>query len=159
MRSGLVRFMLPAGVGAALLVSLACGSSNNNGNTAANNTATNSAAPVASVVTTAVPRANIGSPAAGATALTETTTDNKFSDTKYTVKAGTPVTLTVQNKGSAVHNWHVTDVKDDSGKEIKTDLTDPGKSSSVTFSISKPGTYKFQCDVHPADMTGTLTVQ
>jgi plastocyanin len=154
MRSGLVRFMLPAGIGLALLGAVAC-SSNNNNASSSNSATNNSAVPV----TTAVPRANIGSPAAGATALTEVTTDNKFSETKLTVKAGVPVTLTVQNKGSAVHNWHLLDVKDDSGKEIKTDLTDAGKTSSVTFTIGKPGTYKFQCDVHPSDMTGTLTVQ
>ncbi len=159
MRSTLVRFMLPVGVAAALVTSLACSSSNNNASSSGGNATNNGAAAVATVVTTAVPRANIGSPAAGATALTEVTTDNKFSETKLSIKAGTPVTLTVQNKGSAVHNWHVTDVKDDSGKDIKTDLTDAGKTSSVTFTIGKPGTYKFQCDVHPSDMTGTLTVQ
>lgn len=159
MRSSLVRIILPAGLGLALLGAVACGSSNNNASKSGNSAANNSAAPVATVVTTAAPRANVGSPAAGATALTETATDNKYSDTKYTVKAGTPVTLTVQNKGQAVHNWHLLDAKDDSGKEIKTDLDEPGKTSSVTFTISKPGTYKFQCDVHPSDMTGTLTVQ
>ena len=159
MRSGLVRIMLPAGLGLALLGAAACGSSNNNAGTSSNGATNNGAAPVATVVTTAAPRANIGSPSAGATALTETTTDNKFSDTKFTVKAGTPVTLTVQNKGQAVHNWEVTDTKDDSGKEIKTALTDAGKSNSVTFTISKPGTYHFRCEVHPTEMTGTLTVQ
>ncbi|HZQ38166.1 MAG TPA: cupredoxin domain-containing protein [Dehalococcoidia bacterium] len=151
--------MLPIGFAVALLGAAACSSSNNNAGSSNGSAANNNAAPVGTVVTTAVPRANIGSPAAGATTLTEVTTDNKYSETKLSVKAGVPVTLTVQNKGSAVHNWHLLDVKDDSGKEIKTDLDEPGKTSSVTFTIGKPGTYKFQCDVHPSDMTGTLTVQ
>ncbi|HLZ73013.1 MAG TPA: cupredoxin domain-containing protein [Dehalococcoidia bacterium] len=171
MRSGLVRILLPAGLAVALVGTAACGSSNNNGNTAANSGTTNSAAPVASVVsspaagvsvtkpagTVAAPSA--GSPAAAATALTEVATDNKFSETKYTVKAGVPATLTIENHGQAIHNWHLLDMKDDSGKEIKTDLTNGGKSSSVTFTISKPGTYNFHCDVHPTEMTGTLVVQ
>jgi plastocyanin len=155
MRLGSARFFMPAGVALALLGASAC-SGNNNSSSSAGSAVNNGAAQVAS---TAAPRANIGSPVAGAAVLTEITTDNKFSPTKLAAKAGVPVALTVQNKGSAVHNWHVTDTKDDSGKEIKTDLTDAGKSSSVTFTISKPGTYHFRCDVHPSDMTGTLTVQ
>ncbi len=158
MRTGLVRFILPAGLVLALVGAAAC-SSSNNANKPANTGANTNAAPVATVVSTAAPGANAGSPSAGANALMEVTTDNKFSETKYTVKAGAPVTLTVQNNGQAIHNWDVTDMKDDAGKEIKTDLTNPGKTSSVTFTISKPGTYHFHCDVHPTEMTGTLTVQ
>ncbi|HLZ71664.1 MAG TPA: cupredoxin domain-containing protein [Dehalococcoidia bacterium] len=89
----------------------------------------------------------------------ETTTDNKFSDTQVTVPAGKQVTLTVQNQGTAVHNVDVLDVKDDSGKDIKTDLVQAGKSATLTFTISKAGTYHFHCDVHPTEMTGTLVVQ
>lgn len=143
MRSGLVRFMLPTAAALAVVAALACSSGNNSSSNGGN--ATNNGAPsVATVVTTAVPRANLGSPAAAAT-LDEVTTDNKFSQTKYTVKAGVPVTLTLSNKGQAVHNWQLTDVKDDAGKEIKTDLVNGGKSASITFSISKPGTYHFRC--------------
>ncbi len=93
------------------------------------------------------------------TTWNETTTDNKFSDTQITVPAGKQVTLTVQNKGTAIHNVDVLDVKDDSGKDIKTDLVPAGKSATLTFTISKPGTYHFHCDVHPTEMTGTLVVQ
>jgi len=49
--------------------------------------------------------------------------------------------------------------KDASGKDIKTSLLDAGKSESLTFTITKPGNYNFQCDVHPTEMMGTLTVQ
>jgi plastocyanin/mono/diheme cytochrome c family protein len=98
-------------------------------------------------------------PAAPSTDLQQTATDNKFSATALASPAGKQITLTLDNKGSAIHNWDVTDVKDDSGKDIKTDLTDPGKSSKVTFTISKPGTYHFRCDVHPTEMTGTIVIQ
>jgi|SRR5579875_609390 len=89
----------------------------------------------------------------------EVATDNKFSATTIVVPAGKPVTLNFQNKGTAIHNWDVLNVKDDSGKDIKTDLIQGGQSAKITFTISKPGTYKFQCDVHPTEMIGQLIVQ
>lgn len=96
---------------------------------------------------------------APATSLGETTTDDKYSKTSFNVPAGQAITLTQTNDGSAIHNWHVLDAKDDSGSTITTQLTQPGQKSTVTFTISAPGTYHFQCDVHPTEMTGTITVQ
>jgi plastocyanin len=105
---------------------------------------------------TSAPAATVN---AAGTALVEIAKDNSFSPTSFLVPAGQAVTLTLQNQGSAVHNWHVTDVKDAAGKDIATPLTDGKRTSSVTFSITKPGTYHFRCDVHPDDMKGTLVVQ
>jgi len=93
------------------------------------------------------------------TALAEITTDDKFSRTTFISPAGQSVTLTQTNKGSAIHNWHVLDQKDNSGKDITTALTNPGQTNTVTFTISTPGTYKFQCDVHPTEMFGTLKIE
>jgi plastocyanin len=136
-----------------MLLAAACSSSNNNKSNAA--PVNNAAAPA-----TTVSAAGRASPAAGAAqAIDETMTDNKFSATAVTVKANQPVTITAPNKGAAVHNWNLIGQKDASGKDIKTALLDPGKSESITFTISKPGTYNFQCDVHPTEMKGTLTVQ
>jgi len=69
------------------------------------------------------------------------------------------IALTLKNQGQAVHDWHLLDATDANGKEVKTSLLDPGKSETVDFTITKPGTYHFQCDAHPADMKGTLVVQ
>jgi plastocyanin len=88
----------------------------------------------------------------------EITTDNKFSKTSITVPAGQQITLNQINNGLAIHNWHVLDAKDASGKDITTELTQPGQKSSVSFTISSAGTYKFQCDVHPTEMIGQLKV-
>jgi plastocyanin len=88
----------------------------------------------------------------------EVTTDNKFSRTTINVPAGQSVTLNLSNNGLAIHNWHVLNVKDASGKDITTELTQPSQKSSVTFTLSTAGTYKFQCDVHPTEMTGDLKV-
>jgi plastocyanin len=96
---------------------------------------------------------------AAAGGLNEDATDNKFSSTSLTAKAGTAATLTLQNKGSNPHNWHLLDVKNADGSDIKTKILNPGETDSIQFTIDKPGTYNFQCDVHPAEMKGTLTVQ
>ena len=93
------------------------------------------------------------------TAATITSTDNKFDITKLTVPANQPVTVTLQNKGQALHNWHVLNVKDAAGTDIATQLLPGGQSETLTFTVAAPGSYDFQCDTHPAEMKGTLTVQ
>lgn len=96
---------------------------------------------------------------AGATVITEVTTDNKFSQGSLATNAGQLYALTVKNEGQAIHNWHITDAKSAGGQEIMGPLTDPGKSSTIAFTINQPGTYHFVCDVHPNDMKGTITVR
>jgi plastocyanin len=117
------------------------------------------------VVAAGAPAAGGGAPAAavggaapsGGTVIVAT--DNKFDKTQLTVKANEPVTLTLQNKGSAIHNWHVLNVKDKDGKEITTKLLPGGQSETITFVITQTGTFDYQCDVHPVEMRGKLTVQ
>ena len=85
--------------------------------------------------------------------------DNRFENKDVAVLANTPITLVFQNQGSAVHNFKVTNVKSADGKEIETALLAGKKSETITFTIEKPGSYTFQCDTHPAEMRGKLTVQ
>jgi plastocyanin len=92
------------------------------------------------------------------TALSEVTTDNKFSQTTLNIPAGQAITLTQNNKGQAIHNWHVLNVKDSDGKDVTTPLTQPGQTANTTFTLATAGSYKFQCDVHPTEMVGTLNV-
>lgn len=113
----------------------------------------------------ATPTAAAGPPAGlqPATTWTEDATDNKFSVTAMEITAGTAATVTFNNKGNAIHNWEVLDssgkvLNDASGKPISVPLTDGGKSNTVTFTISAPGTYNFRCQVHPTEMTGQLFV-
>ena len=93
------------------------------------------------------------------TTATIVATDNKFDTTKLTVPANQPVTVTFQNRGQAIHNWHVLDIKDAEGKNIATQLLPAGQTKTVTFTLAAPGTYAFHCDTHPAEMKGSLTVQ
>ncbi len=86
-------------------------------------------------------------------------TDNKFDKTELTVQANQPVTLTLENRGQAIHNWHALNVKDKDGKEIATNLLTGGQSQTITFVITQTGTFDYQCDVHPTEMRGKLTVQ
>ncbi len=86
-------------------------------------------------------------------------TDNAFNPANLTVKAGQEVTVTLDNKGEAVHNWHVLNVKSKDGKDIATTLIGGGKQETIKFTIDKAGSYDLQCDVHPADMKGKITVQ
>ena len=86
-------------------------------------------------------------------------TDNKFSPENVPVKTNQEVTIPADNRGEAVHNWHVLNVKDKNGKDIATQLLPAAKSETVKFTIDKSGTYDIQCDVHPADMRGKLNVQ
>lgn len=90
--------------------------------------------------------------------LASVATDNLFTPTTYTIAAGQPYTVTMTNAGDAIHNWHILNVRDRNGRDIATPLTTSHKSSSVTFVISKPGVYPYQCDVHPDTMKGTLRV-
>ncbi len=101
---------------------------------------------------------SVESQATPGTPLTETATDNRFGTTKYTIVAGQTYTLTLTNSGSAVHNWHIVGLKEPDGKPVGTPLREGGKTSTVTFAIGKPGSYRFQCDVHPTEMTGTIVV-
>ena len=69
----------------------------------------------------------------------------KFTPNKFTVTAGTPIT--VKNKDGATHDLAAVN------GAFKTKYIDGGK--SATFTVKKPGTYKIVCTLHTY-MTGVL---
>lgn len=150
-----IRFAAPTLLlSAALLAMVACGGGARAGNgNAAASMIYPSSAPAAKVAGSGAPATATGN------TFAEAAGDNTFSLTNLIIAAGQTYTLTVLNHGQAVHNWHITDVKGSNGKDVATQLVGPGKAASITFSITKPGIYHFQCDVHPQDMVGTLTVR
>ncbi|MGQ0796478.1 MAG: plastocyanin/azurin family copper-binding protein [Methanobacteriota archaeon] len=83
-----------------------------------------------------------------------------------TVNAGDTVTVTIEWVDS-VHNWALyppgtTDAGVSLGSPNALERTNlvsgPGETSSVTFTITQPGTYEYFCEIHPVSMHGQLVV-
>ena len=78
------------------------------------------------------------------------------------VKAGTEVTVSVTNKGKAIHNMRIAGVDGSFNTAddfvSKPETINAGGKATLAFKVDKPGSYKFHCDFHP-DSTGTITVQ
>jgi plastocyanin len=151
----------------ALVFTAACKDANNNTATtggASTPAATSQTAPT-TVAPTAAATASGATPALGgggsaAQTVTEVTTDDKFSVTAISAKVGQPLTINVQNKGQAIHNWALSD---DAGKAAATgttagQLVQPGKTDTINLTFTKAGTFNFNCQVHPTEMTGKVTV-
>lgn len=92
------------------------------------------------------------------TTITSIATDNKFDKTAYTIPEGQEVTLTLENKGQALHNFHIK-AKAKDGKEPTTQLLTANGTETIKFTIEESGTYEFLCDVHPVEMKGKVTVK
>ncbi len=141
---------------AMLITGVACGSTDKRPVGAAE---AKTPAPAQAAAATAAPGgSSAGAPAAGGEKIVIVGTDNKFDKTAITIKAKEPATVEFQNKGSAIHNWHVLSVKDSAGKDITTKLITGNTTEVITFTIDKTGAFDYLCDVHP-EMKGKLTVQ
>jgi cytochrome c oxidase subunit 2 len=88
----------------------------------------------------------------GGTVLEITATDNEFDTDELTAPAG-EITVELTNEGAALHNFAIPD------EDVASDLIPGGETTSVTFTLSEPGEYDYQCDVHPTQMQGTLIVE
>lgn len=76
------------------------------------------------------------------------------------VAAGKPVTLTLDNKGTATHNIQLAGDDGTFGTpdDVATEplAVGPGATGTLTFTPAKAGTYDFRCQFHPTEMTGKL---
>ena len=103
-------------------------------------------------------------------------TEFAFSDAAWTVSAGEEFELTLNNNGSAVHNWSIVvpgreitregDLPEDPMERkstyIFTDEVAVGDSKTRRLIAPPPGTYQVICDIQAhfsAGMSGTLTVE
>jgi plastocyanin len=99
-----------------------------------------------------------GSPAAGATAgagavatsVVDLPKSYRFAPEAISVAAGTTVTWT--NHDNFTHSVQFLD----GGLPTDPLLMQPG--ATATFTFAAPGTYAYQCHLHPQDMRGTVTV-
>ena len=78
------------------------------------------------------------------------------------IASGATVKVTVKNNGAAVHNMVTTGADGTFGTDDDQG-TDPlavpaGNTGVVEISFDKPGTYQYQCQFHPVDMLGDITV-
>ncbi|MBI2767258.1 MAG: nitrite reductase, copper-containing [Chloroflexi bacterium] len=133
-----------------------------NAGPAAPATATAPAA-TATPAATAAPAGSTGAAPAAVT-IKEDLKDNSFSAPQVTVAAGQKVTFTIANTGLLPHNMHIADAKgsyDGAGNVVSSpEIINPAKTGTLEWTApTTPGTYKFRCDVHPDQMTGTITVQ
>jgi len=85
----------------------------------------------------------------------------KFVETKLTFTAGAKISMKFDNKDSGTqHNFHLFDGKDANAPSLFAAplVTGPSTATFGFTAPSKPGSYFYHCDVHPTQMTGTVTV-
>jgi plastocyanin len=103
-------------------------------------------------------------PPAGGVSFDISMGDNFFEANEITVSPGQTVTFNIVNDGQAIHNMRVAGPDGEYGNEddalSQPDIVRPGETATLTWTVpTEPGTYIFQCDFHPVDMTGTIVVQ
>ncbi len=87
--------------------------------------------------------------------ITVVAKDNSYAPKEITTRAGQKTTVTLENKGAAIHNFQIKDVKGPDGKDVQTELLPGGQTGTIEFTLN-PGTYEFLCSVHPVEMRGTI---
>lgn len=101
--------------------------------------------------------------AAGAGAVTVIATDNKFDKSEIDAPANTAFTVDFKNNGKVKHNLHFYDkqggktLADGAGSDSV--FVDGGKGETLKFTTPGPGTYYFECDLHPDTMNGKFIVK
>ena len=155
---------------ATAVVAAACGGGGGGGTATrtpgASPTATRPAAsptrPAATVIpgTTATAGAAASTPSAGVMQIDVTAQGTAFDKKTIKVNAGQPFTIILHNKDSMPHNLHIFTKKGgDSIAVTDPQTVEPGTTGTLNATIAQAGDYYFQCDFHPTQMTGTLTVK
>ncbi len=73
------------------------------------------------------------------------------------VPAGEPLAVTLENKDSFNHNFSIYTL--DFKSEFTGEISYGGETFHYKVPALEPRQYLFQCDIHPADMSGPLIVQ
>jgi plastocyanin len=81
-----------------------------------------------------------------------------FTQTTLSLPAHGEVTIHFVNRDAVPHNVSIFDGEDATGQQVfQGQLITGPEETDYTFRAPPPGSYFFQCDVHPAEMTGTIT--
>jgi plastocyanin len=104
-----------------------------------------------------------GSPGTGTLLRVTTTAANQlaFEPNQLTAPPATEITVEYLNDSPVLHNIHFFAGPDASAPPLAAtaQVTGPGALESVTFTTpAESGQYFFHCDIHPPNMTGTLSV-
>lgn len=97
-------------------------------------------------------------PAAGQSVTLRTLDTFRFEPATFTVRAGTPVSLTLDNSRQALIHDFTIDSLDGQRVHI---VVNPGQRTTGQFTANTPGTYQFYCwqpGHREAGMVGTMTV-
>jgi plastocyanin len=102
-----------------------------------------------------------GGPAPKPETVSVTAQGTKFLETQLTFTAAANVTIRFDNKDATVqHNIAIFKGADATGPVVFRGAIETGpKVVEYTLRAPPPGTYFFHCDVHPTQMTGTITVK
>ena len=150
----------------ALTVGIACSSSKDNDPTPvkqfkitpASGVPTAAASTTPASQATGTPQGTATSGGGGGSTISIAASNILFDKTKLTASAGT-VKIQFDNKdGGIPHNINVFDGKDATAKSLKATAIEAGPAKQELTIDLRPGSYYFQCDIHPTTMTGTLTV-
>ena len=72
------------------------------------------------------------------------------------ITAGATVTVTFDNRDDGIpHNLHF--LGEDAG-DFATEIEEGPVTQTLEITFDEPGEIAFQCDVHPGQMNGTLTI-
>jgi len=90
--------------------------------------------------------------------------NNSFSSDRFAVQAGTALTFDIVNEGLVIHNLRIAgedgvfDTADDAVSDPA--LIGPGTMATLHWTApASAGTLSFRCDLHPTEMTGTITIE
>ena len=93
----------------------------------------------------------------GATAVTIVGENISFDTTELSAGVGEELEITFDHRDDGIrHNLHVRDTA--TGDEM-TEITEGPVTQTLIVSFDEPGEFEYFCEVHPAAMTGTITIE
>jgi uncharacterized cupredoxin-like copper-binding protein len=89
--------------------------------------------------------------------------DAYFEPMRLTGPAGEAIEIVIENTGSLSHNLTVAGVDDEYDTSddwvSRPELIEPGDTGSLVIKLDDPGTYRFQCSLHPQQQFGELVLE
>ncbi len=124
----------------------------------ANAAATVGATPAAVAATGTAAAGSTGSSGAQPRRWEITATDFKFDRNELQARSQETIEVTLTNDGDTQHSWRLLGVVDAAGSAVAIPPVAAGDDATITFLVGKSGTYTFQCDIHPQQMTGRVVL-